>query len=135
MRFQQQKVHYHIQFLTALARMEMSLVPLCLLVALLSGMGICSQGNFGDLFNLKRNTFREVYANQTESADTLIQCLFLCLGNPLCQCFNYRANGTCEMMFYNPKSGVYQSQLSHTDWTLGCRKSGMYSQGLIYWHL
>ena len=108
-------------------------MPLCLLVAFLSGMGKCSQGNnYSDLFNLKRNTFREVDANQTESADTLIQCLFLCLGNPLCQCFNYRVDGTCEMMFYNPKTGVYQSQLSEdSEWTLGCRKSGTYSQGLI----
>ena len=31
----------------------------------------------------------------------------------------------CQVMFYNPRTGVFPSHLTNaTDWTLGCKKSG-----------
>ena len=79
-----------------------------------------------DHFKLKHNTYLNTNVNEFTTTYYLMQCVFLCLESRLCQCINYKKlDGTCQMMFFNPKTDVFPSHMINaTDWTLGCRKSG-----------
>ena len=101
------------------------MASLLLLMSFLTSRVYCLEYD-SDHFKLKRNTYLNTNVNEFTTTYYLMQCLFLCLESRLCQCINYKKlDGTCQMMFYNPKTDVSPSHLINaTGWTLGCRKSG-----------